>query len=364
MQVIRQRTAGGKLTRLRKWLKWARQTFVSVSPVGPQPQVLTRGHICFQTLVAAARLNLFTFLNASPDASLEQIAAGLSIPTRSARTLLLACASLGLVRKRAQRYSNSRWSETHLVKDRPDNILSLLDVYHSITYQPFFHLTESLQQGTNTGLSQLPGRGTTLYERLADYPELAQVFYSALAVNQVPAAAIAALADRRHLVDMGGGDADNAIRVARRYPDLKITIFDLASTCELANQRIEEAGLTERISVQAGDFFADPLPADIDAIIFGHIFNIYSEQANQALLHKSAEGLPSGGKVVIYNMVCDDDETGPLSAAIASLYFLVVATGEGMVYPEKDYERWFTDAGFERLSIQREGDEGIFVGTR
>jgi hypothetical protein len=63
-------------------------------------------------------------------------------------------------------------------------------------------------------------------------------------------------------------------------------------------------------------------------------------------------------------MFSDDDEAGSLTAAHLSLYFHVLATGEGMVYPVKDYVEWFRDAGFEALNVYRIGRDTVLVGRR
>ena len=44
-------------------------------------------------------------------------------------------------------------------------------------YQPFYHLTESLRQGTNVGLQCVPGEGSTLYHRLESSAENKRIFY-------------------------------------------------------------------------------------------------------------------------------------------------------------------------------------------
>jgi len=51
---------------------------------------------------------------------------------------------------------------------------------------------------------------------------------------------------------------------------------------------------------------------------------------------------------VIFNMMGDDDDSGPLSTALGSPYFLAIATGEGMLHPWKDYEAALRDVGFKQ----------------
>jgi hypothetical protein len=97
--------------------------------------------------------------------------------------------------------------------------------------------------------------------------------------------------------------------------------------------------------------------------MFAHIFNIYSDEINQALVSKCADALPPGGKLVIFGLISHDDQRGPWYAGFMSLYFQVLATGIGNVYPPSRYETWFANAGFSSLAMHTRR-QGIFVGTK
>ena len=327
-----------------------------------------QGFAGFQVLVAGVRLGLFDLLAKSPGCGAEEIRDQLRLPDHSARALLLACAALGFVRRDPRRgaYRNSRNVERMFVGSRRARMLPHLEAFHFLMYQPFYHLTESLRQGTNVGLQCVPGEGSTLYHRLESSAENKRIFYGwmkSIKHGSVPARLVDALRGCRHVLDVGGGDGDNAIDLAREVPGLKVTIIDLADTCALAARNAAAAGLSERIAVSPGNFVEDPLPRGADAILFAHIFNIYSDETNQALVRKAADALPKGGKLILFNLISNDDQTGPWYAGFMSLYFQVLATGTGAVYPPSRYETWFANAGFESLTMHTVG-EGIFVGTK
>jgi cyclopropane fatty-acyl-phospholipid synthase-like methyltransferase len=151
------------------------------------------------------------------------------------------------------------------------------------------------------------------------------------------------------VVDLGGGDGSNSIALATANPHLDVTVFDQGSVTEIAARNAEDAGVAKRVHVWPGDLFADPFPADIDGILFCHIFEIWSLERNTELLRKCHAALPPGGAVLVYNFVCHDDDTGPLSAAFMSAYFLAVASGEGMVYSAADMDTAIRAAGFSRV---------------
>ena len=332
--------------------------------------LILSGHIYFQTLSAAVQLDLFTVLGRKPRLSRQEIAARLGIQEKPARILLLGCTALKLVRKhRDGTYSNSRLADSLLNADRPRNILPIIGWQHYINYKAMSHFGEAIKANRNVGLEEISGQGVTLYEHLASHPELEQIFQDAM--QAISAQANKLLADAvdfsrfRSLLDVGGGNASNIINLARRYPGIRARVFDGPSVCAIARANIQTAELDDRLGAVPGDCFADPFPANVDCILFAHFMTIWSEQQNQILLKKSFEALPPGGAVIVFNMMQHDDETGPLSAAMGSPYFLTLATGQGMLYTWSEYQAWMKNAGFSRV-VRRAliRDHGVIIGIK
>jgi hypothetical protein len=52
-------------------------------------------------------------------------------------------------------------------------------------------------------------------------------------------------------------------------------------------------------------------------------------------------------------------------AAWGSLYFFLLASGEGMMYPVADYQRWLQSVGFSTVTHRRNAFENMMViGTK
>jgi hypothetical protein len=327
------------------------------------------GHIFFQTLSAAVQLDLFSLLARQGPLSRAEIATRLGIADQPARILLLGCTALRLVRKEGDAYANTPVAQQFLARGTPGNLASIVDWQHFINYRPLYFFADALKANRNVGLDLLDGPGNTLYERLTAHPKLEKIFQDAMEAISVQANATFAaqvnLSHVKHLVDVGGGNATNIIALARKYPTLRATVFDSPSVCEIARQNIAAAGLSDRLDAAPGDCFADPFPKGADCILFCHFFTIYSPDKNRLLLRKCHDALPRGGSVVLFNMLQHDDETGPLTAALGSPYFLTLATGEGMLYTGKEYETWMKEAGFATVKTQRlPRDHGAISGTR
>lgn len=366
MQTVRHR--GSLITDLRMWVRRRRSR-----------KLAERGYTyilhafgAFQVLVAGVKLGLFDLLDAEPGRTTEEIRDRMEIPDHSARALMLSCAALGLVdRDPSGAHRNSPFIAQLMSGRQREEFLPYLEAFHSLMYQPFFHLTDCLRQGTNTGLQYFPGPGDTLYDRMESHAKEKLIFHAWMkslkaSGRRIPDPVVDALKSSRHLADVGGGDASNAIEAAGRLPQIQITICDLPGVCELATANAAQAGMGERIGVHPGNFIDTPLPAGLDAVMFAHIFNIYSDETNQALVKKAADALPAGGTLVVYNLTSRDDQMGSWHAGFMALYFQVLATGTGFVYPSTSYETWFRNAGFSALSIHSDpySGEGIFIGTK
>lgn len=327
------------------------------------------GHIYFQTLSAAVRFDLFGLLKKHGELDLARVARHLGIAPKPARILLLGCAALGLVSKNGPMYANSELADRLLVRDAPNNLIPVIRWQEAINYRAMAWFYEALQSNTNVGLREFPGDEPTLYQRLVHQPKLERIFQDAMEGISVHANAMLAeyvdFSMTRHLVDIGGGNGSNILALCRHYPDLRATVFDSPSVCRIAQAKIARADLADRADAVPGNCFHDEFPRDADCLLLAHFLTIWSEDENATLLKKCYRALPSGGTVVVFNMMQSDDEDGPLSAAMGSPYFLTLATGGGMLYTWNEYETWIREAGFsevQRIVLPR--DHGVLIGRK
>ena len=330
---------------------------------------LIGGHIYFQTVSAAVQLDLFTLLARRGPLTRPQLAEALHLEEKPLRILLLGCVTLGLLRRRGPAYANTRLADQMLNRDRRRNIAAIVLWQHFINYRAMQHFHEALLANRNVGLREFTGNEPTLYQRLAHDPALEKVFQDAMEAISLQANHLLVEAldfqSCRHVLDVGGGNGTNIIRLGQCYPHLKADVFDFPSVCAIAREKIQSAGLADRLGAVPGNCFEDEFPAGVDCILFCHFMTIWSEEKNRALLQKAYRALAPGGRVVVFNQMQHDTEDGPLSAALGSPYFLTLATGEGMLYTWNEYEQWMRDAGFPRVlrrSLIR--DHGLIVGIK
>jgi hypothetical protein len=331
--------------------------------------LIAGGHAAFQLFWAGHQLGVFAALAQNPGLDKSELIKKAGLEKHPGRILLTGLTALRLIIKDGNTYRNSLIVDKLCVPNNPESMIDVLGWQYHIVYPGLMNFVESLKQNRNVGLDYFPGEGKTLYERLTYNPTLEKIFQDAMSslsrsANKV-LTEIVDFSGISHLVDAGGGDATNALVLAAANPAMRVTVFDSPSVCKIANTKISASNMNDRVGTYSGDFFVDDFPSGMDCVLFAHILTIWSLEKNEQLLRRTHDYLPTGGKVMIFNMMANDNEDGPISTALGSPYFLAIATGEGALYAWKDYESLIVKAGFrqvERLELPK--NHGLIVGMK
>jgi ubiquinone/menaquinone biosynthesis C-methylase UbiE len=147
------------------------------------------------------------------------------------------------------------------------------------------------------------------------------------------------------MLDLGGGSGDYAMAFVRAKEDLRATVFDRPEVIPLTQEYIKQERLADRIDTVAGDFHKDDLGAGYDLVFMSAITHIYSERQNKALFKKAFNALNLGGRLIIKDVIMDEDRTSPMSGALFALNMLV-ATDSGDTYTESEIGKWMEASGF------------------
>jgi cyclopropane fatty-acyl-phospholipid synthase-like methyltransferase len=324
----------------------------------------------FQFMHAALRLELFTLLKKCPGRSLSEITAELGLQERSGHVLLLGCCAFGLVRKEDDGYYNTPATDL-LAGDQGAFMPVIVRYTHEMLYQPMGWLHESLVNNTNEGLHRellADSPATTLYEFLGEDESLQEVFTAMMEhqsrsvvedlVNAVD------FSTYKKVLDVGGGTGTNSIGFVQRWPHLQATILELPDVAQLAATRIAEAGLSERINAIGADIWKDEFPSSHDCVIYSRFLEIWSPDQVRDLFAKTYRVLEPGGHMVIVACAQDDNETGPIHAAFMAGYVQTIASPEGRIYTAQEFERWYTEAGFEPMDRQYPGRFDVILRAR
>jgi SAM-dependent methyltransferase len=109
--------------------------------------------------------------------------------------------------------------------------------------------------------------------------------------------------DRRLLLDVGGNSGEFALRLCRRYPSLRTTVFDLPLVCEEGRRHVGGEPEADRITFVPGSALTDDFPAGHDQVVFKSMLHDWPEEAARHFMAKATRALEPGGRMLIFERV-------------------------------------------------------------
>lgn len=330
---------------------------------------LLNGYIRTQVLNTACELEIFNLLAKKPKLTTNEIADELSISLHGTRILLMGLCESKLLESINGRYSNTELASKAFVSTSPTSISYFVKLNSQLQLPGCLEFTKALKTGKNSGLDIFPGDAPTLYKRIKNDPRLESIFQKGMGEYTKVSPQMTYVDEFKNinsLLDIGGGDGTNAIRLCQKFSNLTITILEIPTVAGIARENVTVANLSDRIKVIELDIFDQEWPRGFDAVLFSHLLEIFNEKKIIFLYQKALSVLNEHkGKVIIWTMMSNPDENGGLQAVKSSLYFYTVASGEGMAYPAKDHEHWLKQVGFKKInsSYIEDIDHGLIIAS-
>jgi len=317
-----------------------------------------------KVLLSAVEMGLFTEL-ARGAADRETLGGRLGLHPRSAHDFLDALVALGFLQRRDGMYSNTPATDLFLDKNKSSYIGGLFEMANHRLYGFWGHLTEALR----TGKPQNEARsgGTPVFETLYADPARLREFLKAMSgISRSTALAIAAKfpwSNYRTFVDVGTAQGDTAAQVALAHPYLLGTGFDLPEVGPIFEEYVTGLNLSERLRFEAGSFFDVPLPK-ADVVIMGHILHDWDLDTKKMLVGKAYDAVPSGGALIVFESIIDDDRSRNAFGLMMSLNMLIETPG-GFDYTGADCQGWMRKAGFRETRVEHlVGSDSMVVGIK
>lgn len=134
----------------------------------------------------------------------------------------------------------------------------------------------------------------------------------------------------RHVIDIGGGDGTLLCSLLANSPDTKGVVFDRPGVVGQAAIRLVAAGLADRCSVRAGDFFAE-VPHGADLYILSRILHDWSDLDAERILRKCRAAMGPTSTLLIVDLLREGSGTDAAAraAAVMDLYMLSLFGAEG-----------------------------------
>ena len=312
------------------------------------------GYWASKTLLSAVELELFTTLGAD-GMTAPQIAAALELHERAIPDFPDALVALELLDRDGEGsdalYRNTEATALFLDKGSPAYIGGILEMSNARLYRFWGDLTEALKTGEPQ--NEIKHTGKPMFDELySDSDRLEQFMNAMSGISSGPFSALAEKFDfSKHetLTDVGGATGQLSIIVANRHPHMRCTTFDLPVVEPIAKRTIEGAGLSDRVTTVAGDFFADPLP-EADVITMGLILHDWNLERKMQLIKAAYDALPGGGAFIVIESLIDDGRRTNAFGLLMSLNMLI-EFGDAFDYTGADFAGWCKEVGFKETEV-------------
>jgi ubiquinone/menaquinone biosynthesis C-methylase UbiE len=164
---------------------------------------------------------------------------------------------------------------------------------------------------------------------------------------------------------VGGGCAAWSIPLLEADPESRAVAADLPPVIEITREYVDRHGLADRYEYIPGNIreldFGDN---EYDMALLGNICHSEGARNSRDLIIKMGRCVKPGGRIIIVDMIPDDERRGPLRPLIFAVNMLV-GTEEGGTFTRREYQGWLLEAGFGQMEeLESGGDSPVLVAER
>ena len=307
-----------------------------------------------KVLLTAVELGVFTTLG-DRRLSGPELGRELGLHPRGTFDFLDALVAMSFLEREGDgpdgRYANTPMGALYLDRRSPRYVGGILEMLNARLFRFWHDLPEALRTGRPQNEVKHGQKG--IFEELyAEAPKLEQFMGAMTGLSRLNFEALAAKFDfsrYKTLCDVGGATGLLSIEVARRHPHLRCVSFDLPPVEPIARKHIVAAGLLDRVTTAAGDFFKDPLPR-ADVITMGMILHDWNLEKKMHLIRAAYDALPEGGALLAVEALIDDARRENVFGLLMSLNMLI-EFGDAFDYSGADFRGWCGEVAFKRFEV-------------
>jgi hypothetical protein len=317
-----------------------------------------------KVLLSAVELGLFTELAKGPlDAAAIQSRLGLH--PRSTRDFLDTLVGLGMLERHGDRYGNTPETDFFLDRGKPSYTGGMLEMANARLYRFWGDLTAALKTGEPQNECKT-GAANPFDALYSDPARLRQFLQGMTGISLGTARAIAQKfpwKDYKTFIDIGCAQGALPVQVALAHPHLMGGGFDLPVVGPIFQDYVASFQLTPRLRFHAGNFMSEAMPS-ADVLVMGHILHDWDLEQKRMLIAKAHAALPTGGALLIYEALIDNDRRQNVFGLLMSLNMLIETRG-GFDYTGADCQTWLRDAGFRQTRVEHLiGPDSMVIGVK
>jgi hypothetical protein len=311
-------------------------------PTDPVWQTLQHfyGGALSDAMRAIAELGVADLLDEVPQTA-EALAARVGANPDALHRVLRLMAGHGMFREQDGRFTHTDLSRV-LRSDHPRSQRAFIRI-GTISRKVFASLHDTLRTGRPAAPTLAPGG---LFAYLAAHPKEALLFEEGMTskANADTAGLLRAydFSRFRVIADIGGGLGHLIKAILRSTPRAAGILFDLPQVVAATS-----ALNSDRLTVQAGDFFADPLPT-CDAYVLMNVIHDWADAQAAAIFAAVRRAAPQHAKLLVIEAVMPENpQPGPTGAhpAVWMDVFMLALTG-GRERTDFEYANLLQQAGF------------------
>jgi demethylspheroidene O-methyltransferase len=310
---------------------------------------IVAGFTYSQVLYAVVKLDLISVLDKTSQTT-ETLAAQYNFEPDQLFRLLKASESLDIL----ERTKNGAWTlGVHGAALAGNPWIMRFIMHHDLLYRDAEDPLSLLRDAPrDTALKQFwsyaqsDGAPDAAQQDVKPYTELMAASQIAVAGEML---AIYDFGSYRHVMDVGGSNGTFLLELAKDEPLPQLTLFDLPPVASLAEERVNQAGLTHRIRVLGGSFLSDSLPEGADLVTLIRILHDHDDGAVLKLLSAVRKVLPENGALLVAEPLSGVRSIAPVADAYFGLYF--AAMGQGKTRTEAEIANLAKMAGFSKSRL-------------
>jgi SAM-dependent methyltransferase len=302
------------------------------------------GAFVSQAVSVAAKLGVADLLAEQPQ-TVAALAAATGTHERSLYRVMRTLAGVGVFREKGEKVFELTPLAAPLRSDVPNSVrngaIFMGAEWHWRVYGEMLHSVRTGESAWSRA------NGAEVFDYFAANPEHGEVFNRAMTDRSASAAAAVTaaydFAGVAQLVDVAGGHGYLLAAVLRANPGARGVLFDLPQVVAGATALLEREGVTDRVELSSGDFFAS-VPEGADAYMVKHIIHDWDDERALLILNNIRRAMRDGGRVLIVETVVPEGNE-PHFGKLMDLEMLV--SPGGVERTEREYRELLAQAGLE-----------------
>jgi len=160
------------------------------------------------------------------------------------------------------------------------------------------------------------------------------------------------------LLDIGGGSGIFSINIKKVYSNIECSVYEQPCIAKITKEYLKKAGYEKQIKVIEGNMFENKLPkADIH--FYSEVFHDWTPKQCITLAKNSFDALPSGGKIVLFEMLFDSTRSSPFNVVGQDVTMQLFT--EGQQFTKDEINNLLKSVGYVELSIVQTHTDYCFI---